>query len=97
MALVDVGAEPESKLFSLSEVQEWVRGIEALLGPIVKIGNDGNQTAGTFDANNPQNPPSATEAIVKLSPDGSAPAGKTKLCDGWVFVSNSIQRVVVYR
>jgi hypothetical protein len=97
MALVDVGAGPESKNFSLNDVQEWVRGIEALLGPITRIGHDEDETGGTFDENNPQNPPSEIESKVRITLNGDAPPHTTKLCDGWVFVSGSIQHVVVYR
>lgn len=97
MPQVDVGAGQESRQFSLSDVQEWVRGIEALLGPIVKIGHDEDETGGTFDQNNPDNPASPIEATVGISIDGSAPDNTTKLCDGFVFVSGVIQRVVVYR
>ena len=74
-----------------------MRGGEALLGPIVQIGNDGTQTAGTFDVNNPANPSSPIRSVVKITTTGNAPAGATKLCDGWAFVSGVVQRVVVYR
>jgi hypothetical protein len=97
MAHVDVGAGPDSRDFSLSDLQEWVRGIEALLGPIVQIGHDEDETGGTFDQNNPDNPPSEIESKVRISLDGNAPPNATKLADGWAFVSGSIQHVVVYR
>jgi hypothetical protein len=97
MAHVDVGAGAASRTFSLIQVQEWVRGIEALLGPIVKIGHDEDETGGTFDENNPENPPPDTEATIRTSADGSAPADATKVCDGFVFVSGAVMRVVVFR
>jgi len=95
MAHVDVGNG--NKTSTLEQLQEWVRGTEALLGPIVVIGNDGSQTAGTFDQNNPANPGPNSDANVRQTNDGSAPPGKTKVCDGWPFVSGQVVHVVIYR
>lgn len=97
MPQIDIAAGEESKTFSLAKVQAWVRGVESLLGPIVKIGHDEDETAGTFDNRNPENPRSKIRSIVKITITGNAPAGTKKLCDGWVFVSGAIQRVIVYR
>jgi len=97
MSHFEVGAKPESKQFSLSKLQSWVRGAESLLGPIVKIGNDGTQTAGTFDVANPDNPSSPILSVVKITTTGNAPADTKKLCDGWAFVSGALQHVIVLR
>ncbi|MDQ1674827.1 MAG: hypothetical protein QOC98_3389 [Frankiaceae bacterium] len=95
MPLVTVGA-PEG-VDTLDEIREWVRGTEALLGPIVEIGNDGTRTGGKFDQNNPANPGPDTDADVGQTADGNAPPGRTKVCDGWVLVAGQPVRVVVYR
>ncbi len=97
MAQIDIGAGEESKQFSLAQVQSWVRGVESLLGPIVKIGNDGDETAGTFDNRNSSNPRSPIRSVVKITTTGNVPPDAKKLCEGWVFVSGVLQRVVVYR
>ena len=97
MPQFEVGAKPESRQFSLAKLQSWVRGAESLLGPIVKIGNDGDQTAGTYDVDNPENPSSPIRSVVKITNTGKPPAGTKKLCDGQVFLSGVIQHVVVYR
>ena len=97
MPQFELGAKPESKQYSLAKLQSWVRGAESLLGPILAIGNDGTQSAGTFDVDNPDNPSSPIRSVVKITTSGNAPPGTTKLCDGWAFVSGAVQHVIVYR
>ncbi len=89
--------EGADKTYSLPQLQQWVFGQEKLWGPIKKIGNDGAKTGATFDWNNPGNPKPTTQATIEETSTGTVPAGKTKLADGWVFISSALKRVVVYR
>lgn len=86
-----------NKNATLSEVRDWVRGMEAAWGPILKIGTDGEKTGGTFDWNNPSNPKPTVPAEIQQTNDGKAPPGKTKACDGKPFISGQPVWVVVYR
>ena len=89
-----VGADKDK---GLNELRQWVRTNEAAWGPIFKIGNDGEKTAASFHWNEPEHPKPSVKAKIKLSLSGNAPAGTTKLCDGWPFLSGTLQHVVVYR
>jgi len=82
---------------SLNDVRDWVRTMEAAWGPILKIGNDGTTTGGTFDWNNPQNPKPTVPAELAETSTGNAPDGKKKLCDGKPLISAKEVRVVVFR
>ena len=88
------GLEPDH---SLSDIEGWVQTNEATWGPVFKIGNDGTNTGASFYWNDPAHPKPTVYAKVRLTIDGNAPAGTTKLCDGWPFVSGEEQHVVVYR
>lgn len=91
--------EGADKKYTLPELTQWVYGLEQQWGPIIKIGNDGAKTGGTFDWDNPQNPmpPAGAKATIEVTTTGNVPAGKKKLADGKVFISSQLQRVVVYR
>ena len=61
---------------------------EAVFGPLIEIGNDGNQTLLTFDTD--QNPPEhlAVIATVGTGP-ATPPAGSTLIDTNQIFISGS--------
>ncbi len=88
------GAKPE---LSLAGLTEWLAKKEAIFGPLIKIGNNGEGTAATFQSDAPI---PAKKAVIKLKQPDQAmqlPAGATKLAEGKVFISGEIQNVIVYR
>jgi hypothetical protein len=60
------------------------------------MGNDGNQTVLTFDADPPT---PAKPAVIALYQNGQSviPAGSTKVCQGSVFIAGTITSATASR
>lgn len=88
-----IGAPPE---ITLTQLQAWIWGSESALGPIIAIGNNGHSTAATFDWSSAR---PLTQATVKpLDQDqNSTPKGYTLVCQGDVYITNSVVTVGIYR
>ena len=83
-----LGAPPN---LSLAQLARLIAQQEEVLGPLVSISNDGNQTLLTFDLE--QDPPSRHTIIATDEP----PPNSTPLTTGKVFVSGRLQDVLAAR
>jgi hypothetical protein len=84
------------KGLSLQQLSNWLWGQETAIGPVIAIGNTGAGTAATFrfSLTEPE-----TQATIKPKAAGQAiaPAGKSLVCEGRVFVSGQLTDVAVFR
>ena len=95
--MVDLSPIGVSKDKSLQDLNTIVSQREAILGPLVKIGNDGSkETVLTFDSD--QEPP-AKHAVISVTVVGEAiiPSGSTKVAEGKVFIAGGLMGAVATR
>jgi len=84
-----VGCAPGA---SLADINIIVAQQEAVLGPLIAIGNDGAQTILTFDTDGAA---PAKNAVVQAG--GGAPAGTTKVFGGRIFIASKLTAATAYR
>lgn len=81
---------------TLAQLIEWVWGQECGWGPIIGLGHTNEGTAATFrySATEPK-----TKAEIRPVLDGQdlTVAGKSQVCEGYVFVLGQITKVAVFR
>jgi hypothetical protein len=91
--MADVNPIGVERNTSLSNLNSVVLQQEALLGPLVQIGNDGKQTLLSFDMD--QDPP-ATPTIISIEGEGGPP-GAAIVIKGRCFVSDQMTDIVAWR
>ena len=81
---------------SLADLNTLVGQYEGMLGPLISLGNDGNQTTITFDTD--QAAP-AKNAVLAADQNGQSvtPAGSTMVCQGTVFIASALTHVTATR
>ena len=92
----EVEVTTEDNSYSLEQLTEWVRTQEAAWGPILRIGNVDETTAGAFDWDNPDNPKPDVEAEI-VEADADADEHEGELCRGEVYIETELKNVIVFR
>jgi hypothetical protein len=84
------------KTWTLAQVNEAVSEKEAVVGPLIQIGNNGNLTVLTFDTD--QGSPAKT-AVIAPDVGGAAqiPAGSTKVCSGTIYIAGTLTAATASR
>jgi hypothetical protein len=85
-----------AKATSLADLNTIVGQYEQMLGPLISLGNDGNQTLLTFDTDLDS---PAKNAVVAVDQNGQSatPAGSTMVCQGTVFIAGALTHVTATR
>ena len=78
-----VGVDKSKSVANLNQI---IVQQEDQLGPLIAIGNDGNQTILTFDMD--RDPPAKHAVIVPSG--GTLPPGSTVICQGKVFIAGQL-------
>ena len=81
-----------AKTTPLASINTIIAQREALLGPLIAVGNDGQQTILTFDRNPPEPDPKARLVVGTALPNGSI-----AVAQGTVFVAGQLTAVIAVR
>ena len=88
-----IGAD---KAFSLTDLNKYVKQQEEQLGPLIEIGNNGDQTLLTIDMD-PDPPVKFAVIVPVLGGVVTLPPGTAKICEGKVFITNLLVDAVAAR
>jgi len=84
------------KTLALIDLNKLVAQQEELLGPLIGIGNDGNQTLLTVDM--AEDPPETFAVIVPtFAGQAVVPQGSVKVCEGKVFITSQLIDAIATR